>query len=960
MKLIKILLFSTILMYGYSLFALPAPPDKPRHWVVSDYSPKTDPDDRVVMSVLLLWANEFRLEGMALGCSKENEKVGSLFKNSHGPAYAKDFPKLNACYGDYPTPAHINSIWMQGSTTPQGYKPGANINNLPSVKKLVDAVRQGTVDDPLYVTIWGPMGEAAQAADYMLKNEPELLKKVVFISHSTAPSNKNNCKEDAQACKFLHDKAAEGKLYLIEVGDSGQRGIDKCRTGRKINAAVKKSALGALMQVKYKDGYPDWSDGASWMVLLGHKWGILDYTTLKVDGSNNTNYLTSIYCTNRAPVLYPKIEERADIAVNGGQCGVQYTISATAGAGGSINPSGSVSVKEGENQTFSITPGDCAIIADVLVNGSSVGAVSSYTFSNVTANQSIEATFSNLPQFTISATSSNCCLVSPSGSVSICEGGSQDFTINVPPGCKLVDVLVDGISVGAVTSYTFTNVMANHTIQPVCEEIPQYTVTSSVGDGDGTITPSGASSVSEGGEITYTITPNNCGSEIVSVLVDGVDQGAISTYTFSNISADHSIVANFTECKSGIIINDIKTDCKGKKARNFILFSVVGSNAKPKINRGKLIPQGANWKIKEVGVPYSTTINYVITVGSDSKTVPVTSVDKNCQPATTTYTITASASGGGTITPQGAVSVVEGSSQTFNIAGDKCSSLEDVIVDGVSVGAVPSYTFTNVKADHTISAQFIAIPVAFTITASASGCCIISSPGETNVACGDDITYTITPESDCEIADVVVDGESVGAVSSYTFSSVTADHTIAVTCQPVQAGSVKVTNVVTDCNKKGKPRNIIYVTVAGAHTSVTSNRGDVINDKGGKYRIREIGVAKGSTHTYNITAKNGGTVVGSVSQSVTAVKSCPKSAISVNGNTVVNIHPNPATSLLNINVNGFTNAELSIVDVNGKIVMEEKLSDTQLTLDISGLSAGIYAVRVVDERNSNIQHLIIK
>ena len=71
-----------------------------------------------------------------------------------------------------------------------------------------------------------------------------------------------------------------------------------------------------------------------------------------------------------------------------------YTITASAGANGSISPSGSVTVIQGNNQSFTITPSASYHVADVLVDGASVGAVTSYTFTNVTANHAIAATFS--------------------------------------------------------------------------------------------------------------------------------------------------------------------------------------------------------------------------------------------------------------------------------------------------------------------------------------------------------------------------------------------------------------------------------------------------------------------------------------------------------------------------------------------------------------------------------------
>ena len=74
-----------------------------------------------------------------------------------------------------------------------------------------------------------------------------------------------------------------------------------------------------------------------------------------------------------------------------------FTIQATAGAGGSINPSGSVSVIYGGSQTFAMTANTDYHIVDVTVDGSSVGAVSSYSFTNVQADHTISATFAPVP-----------------------------------------------------------------------------------------------------------------------------------------------------------------------------------------------------------------------------------------------------------------------------------------------------------------------------------------------------------------------------------------------------------------------------------------------------------------------------------------------------------------------------------------------------------------------------------
>ena len=79
---------------------------------------------------------------------------------------------------------------------------------------------------------------------------------------------------------------------------------------------------------------------------------------------------------------------------SGGGSGYSYyTIKATAGAGGSISPSGNVSVREGRDQTFAITPDKGYAVANVKIDGKSIGAAKSYTFENVSRTHTIEVIF---------------------------------------------------------------------------------------------------------------------------------------------------------------------------------------------------------------------------------------------------------------------------------------------------------------------------------------------------------------------------------------------------------------------------------------------------------------------------------------------------------------------------------------------------------------------------------------
>src|SRR5207247_10915537 len=127
------------------------------------------------------------------------------------------------------------------------------------------------------------------------------------------------------------------------------------------------------------------------------------------------------------------------------------------------------------------------------------------------------------------------------------------------------------------------------------------------------------------------------------------------------------------------------------------------------------------------------------------------------------------------IAHSGGVSVYCRSRQPFTITPDGCYEVADLLVDGNSVGAVSSYTLTNVTANHVVSAS-LALNTRITASAGAGGSI---SPATLTVPCGSDQTFSITPAACHHITDVLVDGVSVGAVSSYAFTNVTGAHSIA-------------------------------------------------------------------------------------------------------------------------------------------------------------------------------------
>src|SRR5439155_1308273 len=190
---------------------------------------------------------------------------------------------------------------------------------------------------------------------------------------------------------------------------------------------------------------------------------------------------------------------------------------------------------------FTVTPNTNYHVADVLVDGSSVGAVTTYTFTNVTTTHTIAASFA-INTYTITASAGANGSISPSGAVSVNATDSKTFTISPATNYHVADVLVDGVSVGAVTTYTFTNVLANHTIA-ASFAIDTRTITASAGS-NGSISPLGGVIVTHGANRSFTMTPNT-GYVILDVLVDGVSVGAVSSYTFNNVTANHTIAANF-------------------------------------------------------------------------------------------------------------------------------------------------------------------------------------------------------------------------------------------------------------------------------------------------------------------------------------------------------------------------------------------------------------------------------
>ena len=474
-----------------------------------------------------------------------------------------------------------------------------------------------------------------------------------------------------------------------------------------------------------------------------------------------------------------------------------YTITGSAGTGGTISPAGAQTVGRGSNKGFTVTANEGYVIDKLtVVKGDTTETITLtssrqtswvYTFQNVAANGSITATFKQF--HTITATEGNGGSMSPSDQT-VENGKSITFTITADTANGyVVDALtVDGNIVSAALgqstyAYTFTNVIQNHAISVTFKK-PQYlTITVSAGE-NGTISP-GTSQMERGTTKAFTVAAAS-GYGIDTLKVDGsVVAGASGTstytYTFVKVSENHTISATFKQqsqftIKTGLGMGGTISPRKDTTvAKDGNQSYTITASAGYVISRVKVVKGTASETIEDAAgkTSYAYTFKNVQT---DSQ------IEASFEKSATTYTITASAGENGSISPPGSVSVTSGGSQTFTITASNDYEVADVLVDSVSQGAITSYTFTHVTANHTITVTFKQKPATtYTITASAGSNGTISPSGSVSVTSGGSQTFTISALDGYEVESVLVDNQSQGAITTYTFTNVTANHTITVT-----------------------------------------------------------------------------------------------------------------------------------------------------------------------------------
>jgi hypothetical protein len=358
--------------------------------------------------------------------------------------------------------------------------------------------------------------------------------------------------------------------------------------------------------------------------------------------------------------------------------------------------------------------------------GSAQGSARSVTLT-MDGDKDVTAIFK--PQtFDITVTYNSGGTVTPDPANPYDYGDSATFEITPNRGYYVLDVLVDSVSLGPCTSYTDSFIDADSTVQAIFAQYT-YVLTPSATAG-GTIIPSIPQIVGYGDNFGFRMVPDSH-YHVSGLVVDGTSRGPANAFVFMTVKADHTICAQF---------------------------------------------------------------------------------------AVDTYSVTPTVTGGhGRITPGASQNVPYGGRQTFTFTPDAGYAVQTVLVNGRAVPNRTSYTFTNVTANQTIAVTFA--PVQFTVNATYSGSGTLSPAGSVKVNSGASQAFTMTPSPGYAVDNVQVDGAWIGSRTQYTFSNVTANHSISVTFKKVVV-SIKVTIPSSGQWKQGS-RAVISWNVTPSVTSGT-------------------------------------------------------------------------------------------------------------------------------------------
>ncbi|NCA66958.1 MAG: hypothetical protein EOM87_02725, partial [Clostridia bacterium] len=481
------------------------------------------------------------------------------------------------------------------------------------------------------------------------------------------------------------------------------------------------------------------------------------------------------------------------------------TVSASALTGGSISPSGTISVNFSEELLFAITPGAGYQIADVKLNGMSLGKVSQYAYSPASSGgDTLVASFELIP-FYIAASVTGNGIISASGVSMVRYGENLPYTITANANYHIDYLLIDGVRVelsGKTAEYTFINVTADHSIRAVFT-IDTYSV-SFIISGSGRMTlGTGSSAINitqsssrtvEYGTPLYIYASN--GNNIASLTVNGntIDAGALSGGYVGLISENITISAvfalnSYSVTTSVVGSGNITAPANVLHGQGFLIeFSAnAGNQFKKLLVSGTVVtPTGNSYQVSNVTGNVNVVIEFEIII----LTISVV----HGQGGSVNYLSTVNYGGAATIT----INAVS----HYHIATLTTSSGNYAAAIGQNSYIIE---LLNVTQNFTCNIGFAldTFNISFNIGAGGS---IRLTNGTTytgnfvlTAEYGSDASYSIIANDGKEISGLIIDGVTCAISTSVEFTNISSAHTVSVqfaskmyqiTAMPMSNGSV--------------------------------------------------------------------------------------------------------------------------------------------------------------------------
>lgn len=378
-----------------------------------------------------------------------------------------------------------------------------------------------------------------------------------------------------------------------------------------------------------------------------------------------------------------------------------YDITATAGEGGTITAEGladgKVSVTEGESATFTIAANDGYEVSDVKVDGTSVGKRTSYTFENVDAAHTIEATFA----FTNYTAANPFEFPTTKGTTKTLEA---EYATTITEACGATEWRCEVNSEAWASNGKYINSL-NKTSTGADSVAYAYNAPVA-GTYKVTVTYRSGSDTNklawseQDGKITagQVATPNSkVNNALQAKTVEFnmvVTTAGAGTLVFTAPDGDSPQTDKFdielVKLADEADLTELQTAITNAEA-------ILNAADKDKYSAAALVELQ---ELVNAGKQLTTASSQA---DVDAKKAEITAKIADIQ---TQFTITATAGNGGKIAPTGATNVYKGTSKAFTITPNDGYHVDSLTVDGTAVDVVTEYTFSDVTANHTIAVTF--------------------------------------------------------------------------------------------------------------------------------------------------------------------------------------------------------------------------------------------------------------